>query len=205
VNGVNSCLGGPDGSKIVTAESLASMPPVNFMCDERYLGRRSWVLLFCAPIMVGTSMLSGCQEHVDPKVAGAAVVSQDYRVAVKDKVPLYAAGPGQFTPPDQLLRKDDVVWVLKKEIGFSLIQTSEGQVGWVPTEDLSVAPAETVLAAGPAYEEPSFLPTSQAARGGSHQEESDYAIKKDSAIVERYTMPDSSRLSDSGAAASPSP
>ena len=205
MTGVNSCSRRQDVSKIVTAESVVNMPRANLVCDERYLQRLSWVLLLCAPFMFGTSILSGCQEHVDPKVAAAAVVGQDYHAAVKDNVPLYAAGPGQFTPPDQLLHKDDVVWVLKEEIGFSLVQTSEGQVGWVPTEDLSVARAKTVLAAGPGYEDSYFLPTSQVAGRGAGQEESDYAIKKDSAIVERYTIPDSNRANDSGATASPSP
>jgi hypothetical protein len=175
------------------------------MCDERYLWDRSWVLLLCAAVVFGTSILSGCQQHVDPKAAAAAVVSQDYHFAVKDNVPLCAAGPGQFTPPEQLLHKDDVVWVLKKEIGFSLVQTSEGQVGWVPTEDLSVPRAERVLAAGPAYKDPFFLPTTQAARGGSSQQEPDHPLNKGSAIVEQYTISDSSRASDSGAEASPSP
>jgi len=118
------------------------------------LGR--WLTSFSAPLMTVTSVLTGCYNQIDPKAAGAAaaaaVTGQDYRVAVKDNVPVYASGPQQFSPPDQLLNKDDLVWVIKKQFGFTLVQTSEGQVGWTPTEDLATVPAETLVASGPADE-----------------------------------------------------
>jgi len=131
-----------------------------------WLGR--WLTLFSTPFMTATSILTGCYHHVDPKAAGtaaaAAATGQDYMVAVKDNVPLYASGPQQFGLPDQLLNKDDLVWVIKKQFGFTLVQTSEGQLGWLPTEDLASVPSETLVAAGPAYEGPSPLSRSRATR-----------------------------------------
>jgi hypothetical protein len=151
--------------------------------------------------MVPTSILSGCQLHVDPKTAGAsaaaAATGEDYQVAVKDNVPLYAAGPGQFTPPDQILNKDDVVWAVKKQVGFTLVQTPTGQVGWVPTEDLSIAPSKTLIATGPAYEPPPFLPTSNASHSGLVKQRSIHSTRRNSAIVEQYTIPSSEVVGES--------
>jgi hypothetical protein len=193
----------------MTAESAFDMLAVSFLSAKCNLSGSRWLVLLFAPLMVATSILSGCQLHVDPKTAGAtaaaAATGENYQVAVKDKVPLYAAGPGQFTPPDQILNKDDVVWVVKKQVGFTLVQTPEGQVGWVPAEDLSIAPPETPISAGPDYEAPPFLATSHASHSGFVKQRSIDSTRRNSAIVEQYTIPSSDVAGESTPSPSPSP
>ena len=172
--------------------SVVVMALVRSFSDGSNLWRSHWLTLFSGPLMVATSILSGCQLHVDPKAAGEAAAAgatgEDYQIMVKDNVPLYAAGPGQFTPPDQRLDENDVVWVVKKQIGFTLVQTSDGQMGWVPAEDLARStPPETVIVAAP----PRSLPTSHSSHSRFIKQKSIHSIKRNSAIVEHYTIPNS--------------
>jgi hypothetical protein len=163
-----------------------------------------WLMLFCNSFMIATPILTGCHHApIDPKEAGAtaaaAATGQDYLVAVKDKVPLYIFGPQQLGAPNQLLNKDDLVRVVKTQLGFTLVQTSEGQVGWVPTEDLATAPAKILLGAGLAYEAPRPLAKRAATQIRSRKKKSNYPAERDTTIVNRYTIP------DSGTAAEPAP
>ena len=193
----------------MTTESAFDMPDVSCLFAKcNFFGSR-WLVLFFSPLMVATWILSGCNLHVDPKTAGAAAAAaatgEDYQVAVKDNVPLYAAGPGQFTPPDQILNKDDQVWVVKKQVGFTLVQTPEGQLGWVPAEDLTIAPAEPLIGAGPAYEPAPSLPTFHATHTRFGRQRSIDSTRRNSAIVEEYTIPSSDVASESTPSPSPSP
>jgi hypothetical protein len=166
------------------------------------------ILLFNAFAIV-TSILTGCQAMIDPKTAGAtaaaAATGQDHLVAIKDKVPLYVLGPQQLAAPDHLLNKNDLVRVIKAQLGFTLVQTSEGQVGWVPTEDLTVAPAEILLSAGLAYEAPSSRPERAPTRTRSGANKSNYPADRDTAIVQRYTVPDFDFAAEPTPTPSPSP
>src|SRR5260221_14626329 len=166
------------------------------------------ILLFTSFAIV-TSILTGCQATIDPKTAGAtaaaAATGQDYLVAIKDKVPLYALGPQQLAAPDHVLNKNDLVRVIKAQLGFTLVETSEGQVGWVPTEDLTAAPAETLLSAGLAYEAPPSRPERASTRTRSGANKSNYPADRDTAIVRRYTVPDSDLAAEPTATPSPSP
>ncbi len=167
------------------------------------LGR--WLILFLSLITIVTSILTGCQTHIDPKTAGATAVAaatgQDYLMTLKDNVPLYVFGPQQLGVPDEFLKKDDLVRVIKSQLGFTLVETSGGQVGWVPTEDLSTAPAQTLLAAGLAYEAPSPYAKSNPKGLRSRTRKSNYPAEPDTAIVKRYTLPDS----DTDSEPTPSP
>jgi hypothetical protein len=166
------------------------------------------ILLFNSFAIV-TSILTGCHATIDPKTAGAtaaaAATGQDYLVAIKDEVPLYALGPQQLAAPDHLLNKNDLVRVVKTQLGFTLVQTAEGQVGWVPTEDLTAAPAETLLGAGLAYEAPSSVPERASTRTRSEVNKSNYPADRDTAIVKRYTLPDSDLAAEPTPTPSPSP
>jgi hypothetical protein len=105
-----------------------------------------WLTLFLPLFLIVISILSSCSGPVDPKTAGASAVAaatgQDYRVAAGDQVPLYIYGPQQLGVPNLLLKKNSPVRVIRTQLGYTLVQTEEGQVGWVPTEDLTAAPAE---------------------------------------------------------------
>jgi hypothetical protein len=89
---------------------------------------------------------SGCQ-HVrpDPNAAAYAAVSaglgDDFRATIHEKVALYQTGPQQLTLPDAQLKKGTLVRLIRKELGYSLVQIAPGnQLGWVANENLGVAP-----------------------------------------------------------------
>jgi hypothetical protein len=166
------------------------------------------LILFFISFAIVTSILTGCHKAIDPKTAGAtaaaAATGQDYLVTVKDKVPLYLLGPQQLAAPDRFLNKDDLVRVVKAQLGFTLVQTFEGQVGWVPTEDLTVAPEEVLLGAGLAYEAPSSRPVGAPTRIRSGTKKSNYPAERDTAIVKQYTIPDSDFAAEPTPTPSPS-
>ena len=69
--------------------------------------------------------MTGCNQQGNPKAAGAAAAAaatgQDYMVAAKEGVPVYYMGPQQYCPPDQILNKDDLIWVVKKQFGLTML------------------------------------------------------------------------------------
>jgi hypothetical protein len=84
----------------------------------------------------------------DPTAAASVAVpsapGNDLRVAVQDNVPLYRSGPQQLTGPDAHLNKGTLVRVVRKQFGYSLVETADGdRGGWVANEALGVAPPET--------------------------------------------------------------
>ncbi len=101
-------------------------------------------------VLVGAAtILSACQAgKPDPAAAAYAAVlpaitEENLQVTVRDNVPLYGTGPQQFTMPDATLRKGTLVRVVRKQFGFSLVETAVGsRLGWVANEDLTVAPFE---------------------------------------------------------------
>jgi hypothetical protein len=113
---------------------------------------RGFVRAVPAQILVlfsGATILSGCQlARPDPNAAAYAAVlpaitGEDLRVTLRDNVPLYRTGPQQFTMPNASLPKGTLVRVVRKQFGFSLVETVEGdQIGWVANEDLAAAPPE---------------------------------------------------------------
>ncbi len=101
-------------------------------------------------VLVGAAtILSACQVgRPDPAAAAysavlPAITEENLQVTVKDNVPLYGTGPQQFTMPDATLAKGTLVRVVRKQFGFSLIETADGnRLGWVANDDLAVAPSE---------------------------------------------------------------
>jgi hypothetical protein len=106
-----------------------------------------WLTRFWPFTLFVIAILSSCNGPVDPKTAGASAVAaataQDYRVAAIDQVPLYIYGPQQLGLPNAYLKKNTPVRVVRSQLGYTLVQTEESQVGWVPSEDLVSAPAES--------------------------------------------------------------
>ncbi len=94
------------------------------------------------------TIFSACQSRrATPNAAAHADVtsatSGDLRVAVRDNVGVYQFGPQQLTKPNTTLNKGDLVRVVRKGFGYTLVETSEGKrLGWVPSEDLGAAPPE---------------------------------------------------------------
>ncbi|MBV8353390.1 MAG: hypothetical protein JOZ21_14065 [Verrucomicrobia bacterium] len=97
-------------------------------------------------LLTGSLALNACQSgKPDPDAAAYAAVAagtgDDFRAAVRDHVKLYQSGPQQITGPDALLQKGTLVRMVRRALGYSLVQTVEGnQLGWVANEDLGRAP-----------------------------------------------------------------
>lgn len=99
-------------------------------------------------ILVGFGLFfSACQHgRPDPNAAAYAAVSaglgDDFRATTHDKVALYQTGPQQLTLPDAQLKKGTLVRLIRKEFGYSLVQTAPGnQLGWIANEDLGLPPS----------------------------------------------------------------
>jgi hypothetical protein len=109
------------------------------------------LLLFCTMTIFSACFQGG---RPDPDAAAYAGVSaatgDDVRAAVRDKVPLYETGPQQLGMPDMNLEKGTLVRIVRKQFGYSLVKTADGnRLGWVANEDLGVVPpAESNYAAG---------------------------------------------------------
>jgi len=97
-------------------------------------------------LLTGSLALNACQSgKPDPDAAAYAAVAagtgDDFRAAVRDHVKLYQSGPQQITGPDAVLQKGTLVRMVRRALGYSLVQTVEGnQLGWVANEDLGRAP-----------------------------------------------------------------
>jgi hypothetical protein len=103
-----------------------------------------------------TALLAGC--------AGPAFAPDEAPeyVTLREQTPLYQYGPAQGGPPDAFLAKDERVRLLRREFGYSLVQSAAGQTGYVGNMDLAPAPAlpppeppvESLQPAEPAAVEP---------------------------------------------------
>jgi hypothetical protein len=92
-------------------------------------------------------------KKVDPHRAASAAadtaLGEDYKATNRDKVPMFRAGPQQLTAADRLLEKGALVRVMRTSFGYSLVQIESGELGWVPSEDLTTAQAPRVAASVP--------------------------------------------------------
>jgi len=89
---------------------------------------RAFLLL---PVMI---FLGGCAtETFAPDVAPEYVVIRDF-------TPFYRTGPQQGRGPDTSLRTGTRVKLLRKEMGFSLVQMEDSRTGYVANENMTVAP-----------------------------------------------------------------
>lgn len=53
---------------------------------------------------------------------------------LRDRTPFYSVGPLQIGGPDELLPAMEVVKLLRKEWGYSVVQLANGRAGYVPNE-----------------------------------------------------------------------
>lgn len=67
-------------------------------------------------------------------------------VVTASKANFFKYGPAQGAGPDFNLLKGQRVTMVKREFGFSKVQTAEGETGYVATEELAVAPPEVAPA-----------------------------------------------------------
>jgi hypothetical protein len=109
-------------------------------------------LLLLGALVLGLAGF-GCVHRRPPdplKAAAAAAgpaLGDDFRVTKRSDVPLYRSGPRQMAIPDTLLAKDTLVRVVRTQLGYSLVRTEAGLLGWVASEDLGVPETPPAVAA----------------------------------------------------------
>lgn len=79
-------------------------------------------------------VLSSCAtETFAPDVAPEYVVIRDFS-------PFYRLGPQQGRGPDESLRSGTRVKLLRREMGYSLVQLEDSRTGYLANENMTVAP-----------------------------------------------------------------
>ena len=66
-------------------------------------------------------------------------VAPEY-VVIRDFTGFYRLGPGQGRGPDSSLRAGDRVKLIRREMGYSLVQLEDLRTGYVANENMTVAP-----------------------------------------------------------------
>jgi len=66
-------------------------------------------------------------------------VAPEY-VVIRDFTPFYRLGPQQARGPDASLRAGNRVKLLRREMGYSLVQLEDLRTGYVANENMAVAP-----------------------------------------------------------------
>lgn len=112
------------------------------------LGKTLLTCLVCA-------LISGCvsSETYSPDQAPEFLILADY-------TPFYRLGPMQARGPDTTLRAQTRVKLLRKEMGYSLIQLEDSRTGYIPNESMVVAPPR------PPEPKPSILSDDVPSSGG---------------------------------------
>ncbi len=87
-------------------------------------------------------------------------------MVIADFTPFYRLGPMQARGPDATLRAETRIKLLRKEMGYSLIQLEDSRTGYIPNESMVVAPPR------PPEPKPSILtddsgPRKKGSRGSS--------------------------------------
>lgn len=102
------------------------------------------VLLFCLlPILF---FLEGCATKTfAPEVAPEYVV-------IRNASAFYRLGPQQAHGPDTSLRNGTQVKLLRREMGFSLVQLEDLRTGYLANENMAVAPPQSAAQPAPEAE-----------------------------------------------------
>ena len=80
------------------------------------------------------TLLGGCATQTfAPEVAPEYVIIRDFS-------PFYRLGPQQGRGPDASLRTETRVKLIRREMGFSLVQLEDLRTGYVANENMTVAP-----------------------------------------------------------------
>jgi hypothetical protein len=89
----------------------------------------------------------GCAESKVNHV-GAASDETYYSVAVSS-ADFFHYGPQQDTGPDRRLARDTLMTVTGRSFGYAKVKLTNGEEGYVASDDINVAPASLVVAAFP--------------------------------------------------------
>jgi hypothetical protein len=101
---------------------------------NHYQNYRATVWLLRASVAALCLVLAGCATQTF-----APETAPEY-VAIRDFTPFYRLGPQQGRGPDASLRTGTRVKMLRREMGYSLVQLEDLRTGYVANENLAVAP-----------------------------------------------------------------
>ena len=96
----------------------------------------------CAAAALGVAACSLTQKNI----IGGAGSAQFYAVS-SEKAPFYKFGPQQGNGPDMQLPRDTLMTLIRPSFGYCKVHLTNGQEGYVASEDIKVAPASLVAAA----------------------------------------------------------
>ncbi len=122
-----------------------------------------------ALVLAAAGCLSkGTKAANPPATAGAPANAKRYKV-LADATPFYKYGPQQPNGPDLKLRKDTELTLVKRSFGFSEVTVSDGETGYVGTEDITPLTAEDLAAEAAAQQQMAAaaagMPSSGAVKG----------------------------------------
>src|SRR5271170_4672134 len=107
--------------------------------EARNGGPRVSAVMLCAAMALFLN--AGCASSNSASAPGAA--GQAHYIVTADITSFYKEGPAQPGGPDLRLKKDQVVAMVEKHYGYSKVIDPDGETGYVPTEDIAPAPAQT--------------------------------------------------------------
>ena len=97
----------------------------------------------CLLVGIGLGCQSGAKKGANPPAAANAPASDRYKVTAATSN-FYLYGPQEPNGPDSVLKKDSKLTLIKREFGYSRVKTSDGQTGYVGTEDIGPLSPEDI-------------------------------------------------------------
>lgn len=89
---------------------------------------RTGLRIWKGALVLGVGILAGCKT-ITYDLDEAPVYT-----VLRDRTPFYSVGPLQIGGPDELLPAMEVVRLVRKEWGYSVVQLASGHTGYVPNE-----------------------------------------------------------------------
>jgi hypothetical protein len=83
-------------------------------------------------------LASGCA--LFPPAKTAAVPTTNLYVVIASRTPFYRYGPSQPSGPDFSLSAGQPLKLIRRDFGFSQVETDAGKLGFVSTDDIGPAP-----------------------------------------------------------------
>ena len=105
--------------------------------------RGTGVALLCSLVCCGAGCQSGAKKGANPPATAKANAPASDRCKVTaDTTPFYLYGPQEANGPDDVLKKDTKLTLIKRSYGYSRVTTPNGQTGYVGTEDIGPLDAQ---------------------------------------------------------------
>jgi hypothetical protein len=100
--------------------------------------------VLCAMVLAAAGCQAGGKKTANAPAANANAPASDRYKVTADTTAFYLYGPQQPSGPDQTLKKNDKLTMLKRSYGFSRVKAPDGQTGYVGTEDIAPLTPEEI-------------------------------------------------------------